>query len=138
MRPVPTTVGESVGNGAPSASARPGNGALAVLTSGPPPPNPPAVLATRRIATLLDDLATDYDVVLIDSTPLLPVSDALPLLDLVDGVLLTVRLDYLTRDQARRTANLLERLPHAEVLGLVVTDVPKSDQDDRYGYYAPD
>ena len=80
-------------------------------------------------------LPTDYDVVLIDSTPLLPVSDALPLLDMVDGVLLTVRLDYVTRDQARRTANLLKRLPHAEVLGLVVTDVPKSDQDDRYGYY---
>ena len=94
------------------------------------------MLATKRVATLLDDLVSEYDVVLVDSTPLLPVSDALPLLTAVDGVIIAVRLDYVTRDQAQRTTDLLKRLPHADVLGLVVTGVPEPEQEYRYGYYS--
>jgi Mrp family chromosome partitioning ATPase len=75
--------------------------------------------------------------VLIDAPPPLEVSDAMPLLPAVDGVLMVARIGH-TRDvSAQRLAQLLGRTASAPVLGAVVNCVPRKDIE-RYGFtWAP-
>ena len=70
---------------------RPMGPTLDVLPSGPLPPNPSELLGSNRMVNLLGLLRKLYDVVLIDSAPLLPVTDAAVLAPRVDGVLVVVR-----------------------------------------------
>jgi len=110
-----------------------GAGRLVVMTSGPQPPNPPAVLAANRAHEMVRRVAEEYDVVLLDSPPLLSVSDAMPLLSLVDAVLIVSRLQLTTKDAAKRLRDTLQRAPHANVVGVVANAVPAS-RDDYYAY----
>jgi receptor protein-tyrosine kinase len=102
-------------------------GELSVLTSGPTPPNPPAVLSSKRVHTLLEEIAELYDIVLIDSPPLLAVSDAFPLLRLVDGIVVVGRLNWITRDAAQRVTDITRRPGNAPVLGIVANGVHERD-----------
>jgi capsular exopolysaccharide synthesis family protein len=111
-------------------------GSLTVLTSGPLPANPPAVLGGEQFRDLLAQLTERFDVVLIDSPPLLLVSDALPLLTEVDGVLLVARFSSTTRDAARRLLQSVRRLPDVNLLGVVANDVV-ADALPNYLYYDP-
>lgn len=102
-------------------------GVLRLLASGHVAANPSAVLGAQRVKSVLSQLAEQHDVVLIDSTPLLPVSDVLPLLSVVDGILLVARVDQSSAQDARRALALLGRVPEANVLGVVANDVRVSD-----------
>ena len=97
-------------------------GRLSFLPSGPQPPNPSELLSSIPMTKLLDRLALAYDYVLIDSPPVLVVADALELARLVDGVLLVVRRNHASRDEARELRALVERLG-INLLGVVFTDV---------------
>jgi receptor protein-tyrosine kinase len=105
---------------APSHGER--EGRLSFLPSGPQPPNPSELLSSVPMTKLLDRLALEYDYVLIDSPPVLVVSDALELARHVDGVLLVVRRNHASRDEARELRALVERLG-INLLGVVFTDV---------------
>jgi Mrp family chromosome partitioning ATPase len=75
-------------------------------------------------------------VVLLDSPPLLTVSDAVPLVELADGVVVVARLGRTTRAAAHRTVDLLERIPGARVLGVVADDLSRQEFGaGAYGYY---
>jgi Mrp family chromosome partitioning ATPase len=106
---------------------------LVVMTSGPNPANPPAVLGATRAHEVLREVAGDHDIVLVDSPPLLAVSDAIPLLSVVDGTLMVARLGLTKRDAARRVMELIHRVPDARVLGVVANDVPQGRAP--YAYY---
>jgi Mrp family chromosome partitioning ATPase/capsular polysaccharide biosynthesis protein len=123
----PATNGNGNGNGN-------GAGRLSLLTTGSAPADPGAVLASRRFQMLLNELAQRYDVVLIDSSPLLPVSDALPLLSVVDGVVLTSRVGVTTRGAARQVVKAIRRVPGSHILGVVANDVRASEGRSAYGY----
>jgi capsular exopolysaccharide synthesis family protein len=110
-----------------------------VLTSGPIPPNPSELLASRQMASLLAELRKSYDVVLLDSPPLLPVTDAAVLGAACDGALLVVRYGHTTTHQVTAATSAL-RAASVRVLGTVLTMVARSSVDlyGRYGsYYAP-
>ncbi|MGW4541852.1 polysaccharide biosynthesis tyrosine autokinase [Streptomyces chartreusis] len=107
-------------------------GRLAVLTSGAVPPNPTELLASERMAELLRELAGSYDVVVVDSAPLLPVADTIGLAPLVDGVLLVVRASHTGRDQIRSAADSLNRTG-VRVLGTVFSMVA-AFKGKGYGY----
>jgi polysaccharide biosynthesis transport protein len=115
-------------------------GRLAVLAAGPTPANPPAVLAAERMRVLLRRIAEHFDVVLVDTPPMLAFSDAVPLVSEADGVLVVARLGTTTSDAAKRLMTRLERIPGANVLGVVANDVGKRAQAQRnyanhyYGY----
>ena len=79
-----------------------GTGRLRVLPSGDPPPNPSALLASQRMKSLVEQLTTMSDLVIIDSTPLLVVSDSLPLVEFVSGVVAVARLNQTTKDAMSR------------------------------------
>jgi Mrp family chromosome partitioning ATPase len=86
----------------------------------------------RRV---LDELRKTHDVVLIDSSPLLPVSDALPLLPEVEGVLVTTRLGLTTKSAARQLCDVIGRVHGTNLLGVVANDVRASEGLARYGPY---
>jgi tyrosine-protein kinase len=123
-----------VGIGKPEDNGARNAGELAVLTSGQPTANPPAVLASQRVREVLAEIAGNHDVVLIDSPPILAVSDAIPLLSAVDGTIVVARLDLSTHDAARRTMQLIRRVPGARVLGVVAND--SHETSGQYYLYA--
>jgi capsular exopolysaccharide synthesis family protein len=109
-------------------------GTLSVLSAGGHASNPPAILGSRRMQELLELLAQDHDMVIIDSPPLLAVSDTLPLLPLADGILLVGRTGVTTRDAVYGVQRLLARSPSSPVLGLVADDIHTVNAGYGYGY----
>ena len=95
---------------------------LKVLTSGTLPPNPAEVLSSPQMAELLDELAKNVDLVIIDTPPLLAVADATILASKSDSVMLVLRSGH-TPSQAIREA--IERLhqARANLIGVVLNDV---------------
>jgi Mrp family chromosome partitioning ATPase len=83
---------------------------------------------------LLAELRRKYDVVLLDTPPLLAVSDAIPLMSLVDVTVLVCRVGKSTTDDAERLMNLARRVPDARVAGLVVNDVDEAEGERYPGY----
>lgn len=107
------------------------SGSLSLLGSGPLPPNPQAMLASGHTRTVLAEITADHDILLIDSPPILLVSDGVSLMSEVDAVVIVARLGLTTRDSARSVAAFLDRIPGANPIGIVVNDVPASE---GYGY----
>ncbi len=108
--------------------------AFNVIVAGRRPPNPAALLDSTRMLELLATLAERYDLVVFDTPPASVVSDAIPLMERVEGVIVVTRLGESTRDSLRAFAHTLTQV-HARVLGVVangdVTDAKAYD----YGYY---
>lgn len=107
-------------------------GSIDVITAGSIPPNPAELLESQVMSDLIATLSARYDLVVIDTPPLSVVSDALPLLAHVDGVLVVVRMGRTSRES---TARLIEQLHRfgAAVLGVVANGV-KQRKSRRYAY----
>ena len=117
---------------------------LAFLTSGAIPPNPSELLQSHAMSELVKRARSDFDVILIDGPPLLPVTDAALLAAQADGALLVVRHGKTTRDQLRHSMERLGAVD-APALGIVFNMVPqrRGGARDGYGYgygygYAPE
>lgn len=105
-----------------------------VLAAGAKVSDPAAMLGTKRMRTTLQQAAEAYDVVLVDTAPLLAVSDTVSLLSEVDGVLVVTRINQTTRDAARRIRTLLSRVPNVRVLGVVANGAEEADAGQIYPY----
>jgi polysaccharide biosynthesis transport protein len=106
---------------------------LHVLPSGEQPPNPSQLLDSAAMHQLIDDAIKAYDLVIIDSPPILPVIDAAVLGRHTDGVLLVVRMRKTRRQQVQAALAALERVD-ATRLGLVATSVVDDGTGPAYGY----
>jgi capsular exopolysaccharide synthesis family protein len=102
---------------------------LSVLPCGPIPANPSEILNGSAFAETLETLKRDYDLVLIDSPPVLPVTDARILAASCDVTLLALRAEKSTRKTAQYARDVLVSVG-AQLLGVVVNDVPRT----RGGY----
>lgn len=111
-----------------------GHEGLHVLPSGPKPPNPGHVLSSDRVRAILDRARDSYEYVIVDTAPLLAVSDALWLARSADGTILVARADRTRRDAVRRATALLEGTP-SPALGVVLNGVvvPRTPYDQRQG-----
>ncbi len=107
---------------------------LSVMTSGPLPPNPSELLGSQRMQHLLANLKEQFDVVLIDTAPLLPVTDALVLSAVVDGVALVVDSDT-TRSGATTQARQQLEQAGARVIGVVMNKLTTRRGGYHYTYY---
>jgi succinoglycan biosynthesis transport protein ExoP len=105
---------------------------LSIITSGSLPPNPAELLTSHRFKEMLNVLSEQYDLVLVDSPPLLAVSDPSVIAPRVDGVILTLRIRDKGRPHAEQAREILSSLG-AHVLGVVVNAV-KGASGKRYGY----
>ncbi len=117
--------GQSVGV-ATAVTAR-NAGSLFVLAGSRTVANPPALLADAAMADVLRTLGEDYDYVLIDAPSPLTVSDAMPLLGAVDGIVVVARAGYTRETSAQRLATLLQHAATAPILGIVANCVSKAD-----------
>ena len=105
---------------------------LAVITSGGLPPNPSELLTSKTMGQILDRLNTAFDLIVIDTPPLLTVTDAAALAPAMDGVVLVAKPGTTKMGAFRQALEQLQAVG-ARVLGVVLNDVnPKSR---RYGYY---
>jgi polysaccharide biosynthesis transport protein len=107
-----------------------------VLTAGRLPPNPSELLGSRRMDDLLVKLRNDYEVVIIDCAPLLPVTDPMVVSRFADGILLIFRAGTTTRDQAQAASAACAKA-RAKIFGTVLNATPLSegDQSAYYAYY---
>jgi capsular exopolysaccharide synthesis family protein len=111
------------------------DGKFAVITSGPLPPNPPELLAGERLARMLSELRTQYDLVILDGPPVLGLADA-PLLSHVAEATVLVAAAEQTRRDALRGALRRLRSAQGRVLGALLTRFDLQRKGDDYGYGA--
>lgn len=107
---------------------------FSVIAAGASPPNPVELLESARMAYVLEELHNRFDVILIDSPPTSVVSDTIPLMQRVDGVLIISRFGVATRGAARALATDLRRLG-APVLGIVANTVSTDGLGGYNAYY---
>src|SRR5262249_31611816 len=91
---------------------------LLVLTSGPLPPNPAEMLNTGAMESVIQQLRSMSDVVIFDTPPCLPVTDAQVLGAKLDGMLLVAEMGEARKAEVRRARELLDQA-HIRVLGVV-------------------
>ena len=103
------------------------------MTSGPQPASSAALLRGPEMGALLERLAADADLVILNAPPLLPVADAQALLDhpQLDAYLIVARVNFTKRDEARKVRQLLERRELSGV-GLVINGVRDLAGGDYY------
>jgi capsular exopolysaccharide synthesis family protein len=107
--------------------------ALYILSTGTSVSNPAELLGTRRMAQLLDTLADQADVVLLDTPPVLPVADTLVIGRMVAGAILVVETRRTPVPAIQRAKDALIR-NQTRLLGLVVNKMQTTDADFGYGY----
>ncbi|NBM17518.1 polysaccharide biosynthesis tyrosine autokinase [Streptomyces sp. GC420] len=107
-------------------------GRLAVLASGPMPPNPTELLASVRMGEVLQELAERYEAVIVDSAPLLPVADTVGLASLAQGAVLVVQAGRTPRERVGAAADSLQTVG-VRTLGTVLSMAPSSRRA-GYGY----
>ena len=104
---------------------------VAILASGPLPPNPSEILGSQSMTALVDELSALADIVIFDAPPVLPVTDAVVLATQVDGVLVVARYGRTQRSLAAEAHRRLQGVG-AHIVGFVLNGVPNSASR---GYY---
>ncbi|OIJ21734.1 capsular biosynthesis protein [Anaerobacillus alkalidiazotrophicus] len=105
---------------------------LHILTSGPIPPNPSELLSSKAMELMLTSAKVTYDFVLLDTPPVLAVTDAQVLGNICEGVVLVVSSGKTEVEQAVRAKDLLEK-SKAKILGVVLNE--KEVKQSQYYYY---
>uniref|UniRef100_UPI0011787FEA CpsD/CapB family tyrosine-protein kinase n=1 Tax=Calothrix rhizosoleniae TaxID=888997 RepID=UPI0011787FEA len=106
---------------------------LDVLTAGVVPPSPASLLDSKRMATLVNDFAIDYDFVIIDTPALTVAADAAILGQMADGLLLVVRPGVANSVDATLSREILQQSGQ-NVLGQVVNGVITQNESRNYYY----
>ena len=107
---------------------------LDVVTAGIIPPNPAELLESARFADILKDFSEIYDVVIIDTPPLSPVSDAATIAPLTDGLILAVNISETPRDVFKSVIANISK-PGITRLGVVVNNIDFKQEKKFKSYY---
>ncbi|GBO54365.1 hypothetical protein APA_2313 [Pseudanabaena sp. lw0831] len=107
---------------------------LHILTSGSLPPNPMLLLESNKMATLLQEWRQEYDYVLLDTPPVIGITDAQCLTSKVDTFILVAAINRSTRSGISRALEILSTA-RANVSGLLINMIGSSDSEYHYGYY---
>jgi capsular exopolysaccharide synthesis family protein len=106
---------------------------LAVLPSGPIPPNPSELLGSRAMKAFLENALQDFNLVMFDTPPVLAVTDAQILANQCDGTILVVSSETTEIEAATKSKELLASA-NAKMLGVVLNN-KKADSTNQYYYY---
>ncbi|MGK0276694.1 MAG: succinoglycan biosynthesis transport protein ExoP, partial [Ilumatobacter sp.] len=105
---------------------------MSLFTSGAVPANPSEMLTGRRTRELLAEMGAHYDYVIVDSAPVLPVSDSVALAGAVDGMFVVAQAGRVTEPQVVETVERLGRVS-APILGLVLNQA-SGNRSEVYSY----
>ena len=105
-----------------------------VLTSGSIPPNPMLLLESTKMTALLQEWRQEYDYVLVDTPPIVGITDAQCLAPKVDTFILVAAINRSTRNGISRALEILSAAK-ANVSGLLINMISSSDSEYHYGYY---
>jgi len=108
-------------------------GTFTVLTSGPVPPNPAELLGSEQFSTVIGTLSEEFDHIVVDTSPVLPVADTSVMAPVVDGYVLVVRAARTGRPQVVAALDALQR-GSTPVLGTVLNMAPLKGEGKAYGY----
>ncbi len=103
---------------------------LFLLPTGGHPPNPSEIMGSKGMSFLVTHLMGKYDIVLIDTPPILPASDAVLMAPQMDGVLLIIKAGFLSRGMVKKAVDQLS-LSKANLIGVVLNSLNIKKQ----GYY---
>jgi capsular exopolysaccharide synthesis family protein len=107
---------------------------LSILTSGPIPPNPSEILASKRMNVLIEEMKLIYDMIIFDTPPALAVTDAQIVATKCDGVILVIDSGKVKREVVLKTkASLLQ--VQARILGAVLNNMERGIEGSYYYYY---
>lgn len=106
---------------------------LSIITTGPIPPNSSELLGSARMKHLMDRLREEYDVIIMDTPPILPVTDAIVASPLADGVILVVQAGRTRRGEVAHAQDVLDEA-HANLLGVVLNRVRRRGTDYYYAH----
>ncbi|CAJ1316866.1 CpsD/CapB family tyrosine-protein kinase [Paenibacillus sp. PK4536] len=104
---------------------------LSVMTSGAVPPNPSEILGSKRMEALMEEVKSEYDLVILDTPPLLPFTDAQVATPLCEGVVMVIKAGGASRkDIVKATASL--EFVGAHVLGAVLNQASRKTLSTAY------
>lgn len=106
---------------------------LDIITSGIIPPNPSELLGSKKNQKLMEELKSQYDIIILDAPPLLAVTDAQVLTTMSDGTIIVAYHGVTHKDELVNAKSLLERVK-GNVIGVVLNAVPEDDSS--YYYYS--
>lgn len=107
---------------------------LKVITSGPIPPSPTELLSSNRMQQLIEELSEQFDLVLLDSPPVLGLADSPLMAALVDGVVIVIQSDRSRRGSLKASLRRLRNM-RTLILGGVLTKFDPNDMGNRYSEY---
>ncbi|MEC2255849.1 CpsD/CapB family tyrosine-protein kinase [Bacillus thuringiensis] len=103
-----------------------------LMAAGPIPPNPAELLGSRAMDDALLEAYNMFDIILIDTPPVLVVTDAQVLANKCDGIVLVVRSEKTEKDKIVKAKQILDKAS-GKLLGVVLND--KREEKEQYGYY---
>ncbi|MHB7917506.1 polysaccharide biosynthesis tyrosine autokinase [Staphylococcus borealis] len=110
---------------------------LDLLTSGPIPPNPSELIASVRFENILDKLFSIYDFILIDTPPVISVTDAQVYLRNVEDCVLVIDTEHNNKNEIKKAKRLIEQAD-GHLLGAILNKTPKEKSSTYYYYYYGD
>ncbi|BFH64125.1 CpsD/CapB family tyrosine-protein kinase [Paenibacillus azoreducens] len=112
---------------------------LSLVTAGPVPPNPTELLSSDKLREIIEFWKEEYDVILLDTSPVMAVADGLIVASVCDGVILVVHAGKVKRELIRKTKEKLE-LAKANILGVFLNNkrYSKSESHQYYNYGIPE
>ena len=108
-------------------------GDLHILSCGPIPPNPAELLSSKRMEELIAYAEDHYDFVIVDTPPILAVTDAKIVSQIVDGTIFVVRSGVSEKEEMKKAKEIMLSGGQTRILGAVLNDVPKNEE--TYYYY---
>lgn len=108
-------------------------GDLHILSCGPIPPNPAELLSSKRMEELIAYAEDHYDFVIVDTPPILAVTDAKIVSQIVDGTIFVVRSGMTEKEEMKKAKEIMLSGGQTRILGAVLNDVPKNEE--TYYYY---
>jgi capsular exopolysaccharide synthesis family protein len=129
--------GQDQGDGLPGIAPIESVPGLRVLVAGPPPPYPSELLGSAQMRTSIAAWRTEFDFIVLDGAPVLPVTDSVILSEMVDSTLLVARFNLTERQSLQRSYQMLEMQARPEQnIGIVLNAVERSGSSyyDYYGY----
>jgi capsular exopolysaccharide synthesis family protein len=103
------------------------------ISSGDIPPDPAEKLGTSAMRNFISGLKREYDIVIIDTPPSLPVTDAAVISSIVDSVIIVARAGITRQVHLAGVIEVLENL-NAKIAGVVINMVPQNTRGEEYGY----